>query len=85
MLLTVTLPRLLPRAGLLFQVIVVSPPGGGGHAIGGGINESDPLIRAVKRRPKTYPLLTIPRALARAHVQKYGQPEKLKGTSKNPI
>ena len=34
--------------------------------------------RAVKRRPKAYPLLTIPRALARAHVQKYGHPEKLK-------
>jgi hypothetical protein len=25
-----------------------------------------------------YPLLTTPRALARAHVQKYGHPEKLK-------
>ncbi len=34
--------------------------------------------RAIKRRPKTYPLLTVPRALARAHVKKYGHPEKLK-------
>ena len=34
--------------------------------------------RAVKRRPKPYPLLTTPRAIARAHVQKYGHPEKLK-------
>jgi hypothetical protein len=34
--------------------------------------------RAVKRRPKTYPLLTTPRALARAHVRKYGYPEKIK-------
>ena len=34
--------------------------------------------RAVKRRPKTYPLLTTPRALARAHIRKYGHPKKLK-------
>lgn len=34
--------------------------------------------RAVKRRPKTYPLLTTPRALARAHIRKYGHPEKIK-------
>ena len=34
--------------------------------------------RALKRRPKPYPLLTKPRAEARAHVQKYGHPKKLK-------
>lgn len=34
--------------------------------------------RAVKRRPKQYPLLNKPRACARAHVLKYGHPKKLK-------
>ena len=34
--------------------------------------------RAIKRRPKPYPLLTQTRALARAHVRKHGHPEKLK-------
>ncbi len=34
--------------------------------------------RAVKRRPKTYPLLTQPRALAREHVRKHGHPRKVK-------
>jgi len=34
--------------------------------------------RALKRRPKLYPLLTQPRATARAHVQEYGHPKKLK-------
>jgi len=34
--------------------------------------------RAVKRRPKPYPLLTTPRATARAHVRKHGHPKKLK-------
>ena len=34
--------------------------------------------RAVKRRPKPYPLLTEPRALARAHVREHGHPRKLK-------
>ena len=34
--------------------------------------------RALKRRPKRYPLLTTPRALARAHVRQHGHPEKLK-------
>lgn len=34
--------------------------------------------RAIKRRPKPYPLLTKPRAIARAHVRKYGHPKKLK-------
>lgn len=34
--------------------------------------------RAVKRRPNTYPLLTKPRAQARAHVREYGHPKKLK-------
>lgn len=34
--------------------------------------------RAVKRRPKPYPLLTIPRDKARAKVKKQGHPKKLK-------
>ena len=34
--------------------------------------------RALKRRPKPYPLLTTPRALARACVRQHGHPEKLK-------
>lgn len=34
--------------------------------------------RAVKRRPKPYPLLTTPRPIARAHVRQYGHPKKLK-------
>lgn len=34
--------------------------------------------RAVKRRPKPYPLLTKPRAVARAGVIKFGHPKKLK-------
>ena len=34
--------------------------------------------RAVKRRPKTYPLLMQPRAIARARIRKHGHPAKLK-------
>ena len=34
--------------------------------------------RAVKRRPKAYPLLTQPRPLARNNVRKNGHPKKLK-------
>lgn len=34
--------------------------------------------RAVKRRPKPYPLLSVPRAQARQTVRKFGHPEKLK-------
>jgi Transposase DDE domain len=34
--------------------------------------------RAIKRRPKPYPLMTITRELARAQVRKYGHPKKLK-------
>lgn len=34
--------------------------------------------RAVKRRPKAYPLLTVPWDQARAKVLKYGHPKKLK-------
>lgn len=33
--------------------------------------------RAVKRRPKAFPLLTKPRAQAREEVRKYGHPKKL--------
>lgn len=32
--------------------------------------------RAVKRRPKPYPLLMLPREQARAHVKEYGHPPK---------
>jgi hypothetical protein len=34
--------------------------------------------RAVKRKPKAYPLLTQPRPLARENVRKNGHPKKLK-------
>lgn len=34
--------------------------------------------RAVKRRPKPYPLLTKPRERARAYIRKHGHPKKLK-------
>jgi hypothetical protein len=34
--------------------------------------------RAVKRRPKPYPILTKPRAIARAYVRENGHPKKLK-------
>jgi hypothetical protein len=34
--------------------------------------------RVVKRKPKAYPLLTKPRAIARAEVIKLGHPKKLK-------
>jgi len=34
--------------------------------------------RAVKRRPKPMPLLTKPRQIARAQVERYGHPKKLK-------
>lgn len=34
--------------------------------------------RAVKRRPKPYPLLTKPRAHARAHIRIHGHPKKIK-------
>ncbi len=34
--------------------------------------------RAIKRRPKPYPLLTKPRAIAREDVRKYGHPKTLK-------
>lgn len=34
--------------------------------------------RALKRRPALYPLLTKPRAAARAQIQKHGHPKKLK-------
>jgi len=34
--------------------------------------------RAVKRRPKAFPLLTKPREMARENVRRYGHPKKLK-------
>lgn len=34
--------------------------------------------RALKRRPKAFPLLTQPRAIARENVQRYGHPRKVK-------
>ncbi|MDH4304875.1 MAG: hypothetical protein OEV53_12515, partial [Nitrospira sp.] len=34
--------------------------------------------RAIKRRPKPYPLLTKPRAIAREDIRTYGHPAKLK-------
>jgi hypothetical protein len=34
--------------------------------------------RVLKRRPRLYPLLTQPRASARAHIRQHGHPKKLK-------
>ena len=34
--------------------------------------------RAIKRRPKPFPLLTMPRGLAQEHVARHGHPRKLK-------
>ncbi len=34
--------------------------------------------RAIKRRPKPYPLLIKPRAVAREEIRNYGHPKKLK-------
>lgn len=34
--------------------------------------------RAIKRRPKPFPLLTVPRDLAQVHVARHGHPRKLK-------
>lgn len=34
--------------------------------------------RALKRRPRTYPLLTKPRAMARAYIKQHGHPKKVK-------
>ena len=33
--------------------------------------------RAIKRRPKPFPLLTVPRAQAREQVRRFGHPKKL--------
>lgn len=44
--------------------------------VGNRPGRSEP--RAVKRRPKAYPLLTKPRHEARQHVLKFGHPKKLK-------
>ena len=34
--------------------------------------------RAIKRRPKQYPMLALPREFAQEQVRKYGHPKKLK-------
>lgn len=39
--------------------------------------------RAIKRRPKPFPLLTEPREIAREKVRKHGHPEKLTNKSLN--
>ena len=44
--------------------------------VGNRPGRSEP--RAVKRRPKAYPLLTVPRHEARQNVRKHGHPKKLK-------
>lgn len=46
------------------------------HSVGNRPGRIEP--RAIKRRPKPYPLLTQTRELARAQVMKYGHPKKLK-------
>ncbi len=47
-----------------------------GQSVGNRPGRIEP--RAIKRRPKSYPLLTKTRDLAREQVMKYGHPKKLK-------
>jgi hypothetical protein len=44
--------------------------------VGNRVGRMEP--RAIKRRPKPYPLLIKPRAIAREDIRKYGHPKKLK-------
>jgi len=46
------------------------------HRVGNRPGRIEP--RAIKRRPKPYPLLITSRAIARKDVEKYGHPKKLK-------
>lgn len=46
------------------------------HSVGNRPGRIEP--RAIKRRPKQYPLLTKPRPIARENVRKHGHPKKLK-------
>lgn len=48
----------------------------GQQRVGRRPGRSEP--RAVKRRPKQFPLLTKPRAMARAAIEKHGHPRKIK-------
>ena len=57
------------RLELLFQLMAQ-------QRVGNRPNRIEP--RAVKRRPKAFPLLTKPRDQAREMVEKYGHPRKLK-------
>ncbi len=57
------------KRGILFELIVQQRVGDRPHRI-------EP--RAIKRRPKTYPLLTQPRHVAREKIRKYGHPAKVK-------
>lgn len=57
------------KQGILFDLIAQ-------QRVGDRPNRIEP--RAVKRRPKTYPLLTQPRDIAKAKIKKYGHPTKLK-------
>ena len=59
----------LDNLGLLFQIMAQ-------QQVGNRPGRIEP--RAVKRRPKAYPLLTKPRNEARTEVKKYGHPKKLK-------
>jgi hypothetical protein len=57
------------KNGLIFQLMAQ-------QRVGNRPGRIEP--RAVKRRPKAYPLLMKPRDEARAEVRKYGHPKKLK-------
>ncbi len=57
------------KRNLLFELIAQ-------QRVGNRPNRIEP--RAVKRRPKNYPLLTKPRDIARAKIRKHGHPEKVK-------
>lgn len=53
------------------------------HRVGHRPGRIEP--RAVKRRPKPYALLTVPRAQARAIVRRHGHPNRKKGEGLNSL
>ncbi len=57
------------KRGILFELIAQ-------QKVGNRPDRVEP--RAVKRRPNHYPLLTIPREIARARIRKHGHPAKVK-------
>lgn len=53
------------------------------HRVGNRPGRVEP--RAVKRRPKPYPLLTLPRSQARESVRRFGHPNRKAGESIRPL